>query len=341
MNDFERFLHATPTEGSEAEAEVGELLRTAGPRPAMPAEEFAEIKQAAHSEWQALVRSQRGGKSGRGLGLALAATLLLALAGAFWWRPFTAGPAGTTVANVLRTEGTVRSAGAPIEPGSPLAAGAEVETRGEGSRLALRLSGGQSVRLDQATRVRLAAGDRLELEQGAIYFDSADSAGNGIEIATAFGIVRDIGTQFEVRIDDVSGDRLQVRVREGAVVLERPGSSHSASVGEQLRLQDNGEVVVSQTPLYGEDWAWAQAVAPTFDVDGQSLSRYLEWVQRETGWTVEFEDPALGASAPTVVVSGTIESLTARESLSVILPASGMSHRVEDGALIISSARGD
>jgi hypothetical protein len=343
MNDFERFLHASPKEGSEADDELGPLLRAAGPRPEMPARDFAEIKEAARADWQAVARSRPGSGSRWGVGLALAASLILALAVGWWWQRDAASAVDSRVATVLRVEGeALTAAGTVLEPGSTLVAGTEIETGTSGGRLALRLTGGESVRLDVSTRARLGAGNRVELEAGALYFDSADAAGHGgIQIATAFGTVRDIGTQFEVRVDESADHRLRVRVREGSVVLAREGDSHAAARGEELRLQPDGTVTTAQATPYGEEWAWVQAVAPTFDIDGQPLSRYLEWVERETGWEVVFAEPDLEASASTVILGGTIEELTADESLSVILPGSGMGYRVEEGTLLISTAESD
>jgi len=343
MNDFERFLHATPKEASDADDELGRLLREAGMRAEMPAGDFAEIKDAARAEWQAVARSRPAAASRWGVGLALAASLILALAIGWWWQRNAASAVDSRVATVLRVEGEARTAaGAVLEPGSELAAGTEIETGSGGGRMALRLSGGESVRLDLSTRARLGAGNRIELEAGALYFDSADAADHGgIQIATAFGIVRDIGTQFEVRVDEGADLRLRVRVREGTVVLEREKDSHAAARGEELRLQPDGTVTTAQAAPYGEEWAWVQGVAPTFDIDGQPLSRYLEWVERETGWKVVFAEPDLEASTATVILGGTIEELMADESLSVILPGSGMDYRVEEGTLLIVTAGSD
>lgn len=340
MNDFETFLHPAPEEGAESESELRDLLQTAGERPALPARDFAELKEAARVEWRAMVESQRNSRRRWSLGLALAASLVLALGAAWWWRGSLPMGSASPVATVLKIDGAIQSsAGDPLEIGSTLPKGVQIETASDSGRLALRLAGGQSLRLDRATRVRLLAGDQLELERGAVYFDSAGAVdAANIEILTAFGTVRDIGTQFELRVEDAAQGLLRLRVREGVVALEHDGDSHSATRGEELRLDADGDVAVVQLPPYGIDWAWVLEAAPTFDIDGRLLTDYLDWVVRETGLTVSFEDPALETAAASVQLGGTIEALTVEESLSVVLPGSGMDYRLVDGMLLISAA---
>ena len=85
------------------EQEVRDLIAGAGPRAVAPAEEVATIKVAARQEWREMVERERRRRRGlriRG-GLALAASVLLALAVGWWWSGRTA-PLAAPVRNAVR-----------------------------------------------------------------------------------------------------------------------------------------------------------------------------------------------------------------------------------------------
>jgi ferric-dicitrate binding protein FerR (iron transport regulator) len=280
--------------------------------------------------WTKLVAAVR--RRRRVLPLALAASLILALAVVWWWRKEGPPPAPEVVATIEVLKGEIRlEGGERAAVGQPLLSGTVLGTEG---RAALRLSGGESVRLDKGTRVRLAAVNKLELQAGAVY---VDSRGGSLEIGTDFGKVRDVGTQFEVRLED----GLRVRVREGVVSLTREGGvSHSVSEGGELRVRRDGSTSRSIIEPHGPEWSWVLAAAPSMDIDGLKLSEYLDWVSRETALKVRYEDPALASLASTIRLRGSIEGLAPDESLSVILAGSGLGYRIEGGSLLITRSPG-
>ncbi len=335
------------------EEEVRSLLQSVGRRPEIPAEDLKTIKAAARVEWLALVDSEREPSRPRiQQGLALAASLLLGVALAWWWWSTATTPSQfEAVAAVELLRGEVRAAGPEsrqgeisldLAVGQALAAETELETvaAGEGSpaRLALRLSGGQSIRLDAGTRLRLLSSQRLELERGAVYFDSGAEppAGGAVEILTPLGVVTDVGTQYEVRLSNGDDVGVRVRVRQGAVTLRRDGESYPAAKGEELTLRQDGTVARGLVSSHGPAWDWVVAAAPSLDIEGRSLRSFLDWVSRETGWAVRYADEAIEASAAETSLHGSIEDLTPQESLSVVLPGAGLGFRVEDGALLIT-----
>jgi ferric-dicitrate binding protein FerR (iron transport regulator) len=245
------------------------------------------------------------------------------------------GNAPNQVATIELVRGDVYSGGASAALGSALSAGSVLETGEEASGAALRLRGTQSVRLDTDTRVRLISDSSFELERGAVYIDTQGAApGAGIEISTAFGVVRDIGTQFLVRLGEGDAE-LTVRVREGEVRFEGRSAGAAARAGQELTLYgDSNAVEVGAVEPYGDAWRWIEVVTPTMDIEGASLSDYLDWVSRETGRELRYADGALARSARTIILSGSIENLTPEESLA-ILPGSGLGSRVENGLLLI------
>lgn len=323
------------------EQEVRDLIVGAGPRAAVPAEDIAAIKAAAREEWRGLVEGERRQRRGArlGAGLALAASVLLALAVGWWWTTRTAPVAAPVVASVELVAGSVRGGGAELAVGGQLPAGVTVETgdRVDGplAGTALRLAGGQSLRLAAGTRVRLASDRRFELDRGTLYVDSdpAASAG-GVEVVTTLGIVRDIGTQFEVRVSE--GDStLRVRVREGEVALEAAGDSHRAIRGDQLSLLADGSIARAEIEPYGPEWDWVVATAPGLEFDGHPVGAVLSWYGRETGRAVRYADPALAAVADEAVLSGSSRGFTPAQTLETALRTSGLRHRLENGTILV------
>src|SRR5262249_21009700 len=81
------------------------------------------------------------------------------------------------------------------------------------SRGALESPDGSWVRIDAGTRVKFLRRDALEVVAGAVYVATTNKAVH-FEIHTPLGTVRDVGTQFEVRLTKSSP---LLRVRSGTV----------------------------------------------------------------------------------------------------------------------------
>jgi hypothetical protein len=354
MNEDKNTPSSKRARAMRGEDEVQRLLAGAGHRSPLPAEDLAAIKTAAEAEWRRLVETEQRGRRPwvRGA-LAMAALLLLALFVGLWWR----APKPPVLLDIMATvellagevqlvgpPGAQRDAATPLAVGMELLAGAAVETLpgDETARLALRLTGGESVRLAADSKLTLASTMLLELERGAVYIDTGRRT-NGdavVEILTPFGIVRDIGTQYEVRLTAGGDAAVRVRVREGAVAVSHGEAVHRAAGGEELTLRRDGSIAIDTVELHGSEWTWVLAAAPSLAIEGETLRSYLDWVARETGWSVSFTEPALERSAATILLYGTIDGLTPEESLSVILPGSGLDFRIENGSLAIATAAG-
>ncbi len=331
-----------PVSVSDAgEPEIRDLLRSAGSRPPVAAGELAEIRSAAKAQWHEMVRMERERKRFRNARtfMALAASLILAVAIGWWLKPGGAPTGSEIVASVELVRGEVLFEGLALAQGSRLAAGTVVETSdvdGAPSRVAVRLDAGQSVRIDSGSRLRFLSASRLDLERGAVYIDTAGTGGAaGVEISTPYGMVRDIGTQFEVRVDERAPAALTVRVREGEVTLERGEQVHSAYAGEELNLE-GGDLDRRAIEPSSAAWDWILTATPAMELEGATLSSYLEWVSRETGRELRYEGAGLEQSAGSILVHGSIEGMTPEESLSVVLPGSGLGYLVENGSLIIA-----
>jgi len=173
----------------------------------------------------------------------------------------------------------------------------------------------------------------LVLDRGAIYVDSGGEPGaRSLAVHTPWGIARDIGTRFEVRLH---GSALRVRVRDGLVRLSQDRQSHDANPGEELTLDGNGSVGRRSVPVFGAEWAWAFALARPFDLEGRSLRDFLNWIAGENGWRLRFADSAVEQKSLTTILHGSILGLTPIEALAAVLPTSGVEHSLRNGVLLI------
>ena len=196
--------------------------------------------------------------------------------------------------------------------GDSIQAGARIETAPDG-RLALRLADRTSLRLDTSTRVQFLSARTLELAAGAIYVDN--DAVSGIEVRTPRGVVRDVGTQFEVRLDSAA---LHISVRTGRVELRAlPGASGAPGTAGPVPVVQGTQLIVSEnraetrrvaasSPL----WSWAASLAPLFEIEGKPLASFLEHLGREYGWTIRYSDAQLAQQASGIILHGSIAGLS-------------------------------
>lgn len=316
--------------GVPEEDAVKKLLGDAGPRPALPEEDLAAIRDAARSEWSRRYGAAPERKSPRRSWLPLAAALLAGLIGLAWWtrtRPSVSPP---IVASIERVSGS-----AGREVGSPLVAGSMLATdAGTPGRLTLRMRGGASVRLDVATEVRLASATMVDLLRGAVYVDTGSAPGRAEEIAVraGSGLFHPAGTQFLVRVE---GRETQLRVREGRVAMDRRDGSVVAGAGEELIVSGDGGVVRRTVALSGPEWEWVGETAPMLVIEGLKVREFLSWIGRETGLRVGFADREAASAADSCVLHGSIENLTLADAPRVVLSSCGLGHRVSDGALVV------
>jgi hypothetical protein len=320
-----------PDTEAERERLLKELFAHAAPRPQPPADDTEEIRRAVLAEWEAVTgrRSMRK----RGIFAAAAAATLAALAVYLGDGSAPSVPA-QLVARVEQVQGVVLTAdGARLSAGSGVLPGTEVAS-GDG-QIGLRLANGGSLRIAAGSRVVLASSDEAELVAGALYFDSEGERDTEFAVTTELGRVLDVGTQFLVRLD---AEQLDVGVREGRVTLTRGGVSDAAGVGERLvASQAAGDLRREAIATFGDEWAWAERLAPPFDIDGRTLGEFLAWFEVQTGRTVVFADAATERSARAAVLNGSIE-LPPLEKLSAVLALTDLDYSL-DGARVVVRGR--
>ncbi len=316
-------------------------LQLAGPRPDAPRRALAEIKRTAYPAWQEKVAAvAKSRRQRRGRILALAASVLLSVSGILLWRQGldrlpekTEGPRVATVEIAhladYSTSGqskSVLTADMTLSPGSTVETGADGWAR-------LSLSTGSSVRLGADTTLRINSTADLALLHGAVYMDTGPAVtGTTVAIETPFGIARDIGTQFEVRL---LSEGLRVQVREGEVEVDLGDTTHSAPAGTLLTIDKNGIVEHEDIPHHGTAWSWILDTSPVFELEGRNLGEFLDWVARETGWQLSFSDPQLEREVRNTIGHGSLGNLRPDQALSAVLTTSGFDYRLIDGTVVI------
>jgi ferric-dicitrate binding protein FerR (iron transport regulator) len=316
---------------SQGEDALRDLFARAEPRLVPPAADEAEIRRALHAEWDALtgrrVFRRRAASAVAAAALAASAVLLVV---------DTSRVPAPTLAYAERVQGDVEVDGIRIAVGAAIPEGAEIATRS--GQLALRLvDDGGSLRLATRTELTLTAKASAELDSGSLYFDSEDdSAAAHFEIRTAFGTVRDVGTQFIAKLE---GEHLEVGVRDGRVAIARDAETVEARPGDRVTVpRGNAGVRRGAIESYGADWTWAEKLAPPFDIDGRRLIDFLEWVADQTGRTIVFADPAAEQIARDTMLSGSID-LEPMPKLAAVLATTALDYSIDGEQRIVITTK--
>jgi len=298
------------TGNTNSDDAIAALVRLAGRREPVPEDAAARVRAAVHDEWmQTIGRRRRTRWIGSAAAVAAAAVIVVVT------RMTNSAPpvAPRVVVAGGQTNGAVIYANDVYEVAN-----------GNTASLAW---GNATLRLDSGTRVRIASPSELTLERGAVY---VDSNGAGVLVRTPMGNVRDIGTQFEVRL---TADRMRVRVRAGRVDLQRGATTNTAGPGVELDADARGGVTPHTIARNGAEWEWVLRAAPPIHLDGRTLSEVVASVTRDEGLKpVWFDETAQNAA--TMRLHGDVP-LTPEEALDTALVASGLTSRIDGDRLII------
>jgi len=332
--------------------ELGRLLESAGPRPPLPAEDLDAIAAAARAAWREQTVRRSVPRRKLLWPTALAAALVALLLAMAWWRVARPELPAADVASVEAVTGPLllEAEGEPpraLEIGDTLRSGAVVRTESESTdsapRAALRLANGVALRVDAGSRLRLASASALELLTGALYADTdGAAAGSSLEVATPMGTARDLGTRFAVRLAGRPPDlELVVVVRDGTVAVDRDGASWVAAAGQELLLREDGSMERRQVPAHGPGWEWVVAAGAGFEIGGRTPWELLDWMARETGWEVRFEDDTVERTARAISFEAgdsAIRLARPEQGLSM-LPTARLEGELHDGTLLVRRLR--
>jgi hypothetical protein len=123
--------------------------------------------------------------------------------------------------------------------------------------------------------------------------------------------------------------------------LTHERTSHDAEPGEELTVDERGNVLRRLVPVHGALWEWAAALAKPFELEGRGLRDFLDWICDENGWHLRFTDAAVEAKAATTILHGSIQGLTPEEALAAVLPTAGVKYRLEGGVLTVRLTPGE
>jgi hypothetical protein len=224
---------------------------------------------------------------------------------------------------------------APLVSGAEIAAGTRLRTSPDGGG-AFEVAGGIIVRAREATEWVFDEPTRVTLAGGSLYVDTGGmpSAGAALEIATPHGIVRHVGTQYEVR---ALSAELRVRVREGRVQINAHGEPpYETQAGEELLVAADGAIERRSIATDSTEWRWVEALAIPLGLDGGSALEALRWVARETGKRLIFEDANAELIARNAIIHGDSAGLEPLQVLEVVMATSAsLDYVLGDGTLVV------
>ncbi len=299
------------------DAGMAALLREvgAGDRPAPHVAD--EIRAQVHAEWRAVVAERTRRKRFVNFGVA-AGVLGVAASALLAWRMTDIEP----VVLVAQVNGKVELTGSDgrsraLRNGDRVVAGDRMQSAAD-SHIAFDFGSGVTARIDGDSKLELNRNGHLFLSFGAVYVDAVPNREHADELVldTAFGSVRHLGTQYQVRIVK---DGIEVGVREGRVEVTHSRGTHSGVAGELMRLSSGGDVVRSPLSAFDPRWEWAMNSAPTFNIADRSLLEFLNWLAREMGRRLVFDSPQAQQVAAAIRLRGSIEGLDLNTALTAVL----------------------
>jgi len=300
-------------DNSNSDDAIAALVRLAGRRPPVPEDAARRVREAVHDEWMEMISRRRRTRWIGSAAVVAAAAVTFVILQLTNSSPQPQPTRQRVVVAGGQTNGAVIYANDVYEVAN-----------GNTASLAW---GNAILRLDGGTRVRIASATELTLDRGAVYVDSNESK---VFVRTPIGNVRDIGTQFEVRL---TTDRMRVRVREGRVDLQHGGTTRSATAGTELDADAQGGVTEHSIARNGAEWEWVLRAAPPIHLDGRTLSEVVASVTRDEGLKpVWFDQTAQNAA--TMRLHGDVP-MTPEEALDTALVASGLTARTDGDRLII------
>lgn len=313
------------------------LFRHASSRKRAPQAVENEIREALHGEWT--LQTRRRLVRRRTAGWAIAASVTLALfisAGLLWQRTPDSGQPLLATVEKMTGDVHVRIAGEQVTrllPSAGLGAGNTLLTT-NGSGIALTWVNGESIRVDENSRVAFISSSEIELLSGHVYIDSSGARikGAAFSISTPSGPVSHIGTQY---ITGVTGGGIILSVREGEVSFGSGADRTIARQGQKLSVSGDGRQSVTGIPVYGENWQWVEQLAPDFNMDGRTMQEFLEWVGHETGLEIEYDSDETKTVAAQTRMHGTVD-LEPLRAMDLVLQTSDLTHALKDGTILVS-----
>jgi ferric-dicitrate binding protein FerR (iron transport regulator) len=317
---------------NEFDRTLTDLLRAAP----LDSQALERIRVVVENEWRTSTALQRRRRAVRRWGWAsLAAAVVVIAVTTAWFAKFAGEPA--VFGSISRSEGN--SSDVRFHVGDRLRAGDTVKTHGP--MLVLPAAGG-SLRIAADSTVGITSAADIRLERGKIYVDlpQAPAASARLNVWTRAGLIEHVGTGFEVLSDDA---RVRIRVREGRIRLKSlPGATGRSNViladaGTELLAVSGGAIVQRPVATYGADWLWITSLAPVYEIEGQPLLDFLQWVSRELGRRLEFGDSHAHDIAARTILHGSIRDHEPLDALANVLATTSLRYEILGDAIRVNS----
>lgn len=154
-------------EGTGDMDDVGKLIHHAGAREPVDAERMENARQRVVAHWESTVSQSVASKKRNNVRwIAVAASLISTIGISFFYLQPSNQPYSTAMATVDRVIGNVVVANATAVQGAAISEDTLIETS-EGDLIALRLRGGQSLRIDQSSQLVVHSPNHVSLARGA------------------------------------------------------------------------------------------------------------------------------------------------------------------------------
>ena len=326
----------------DADQSIERLIKLAGERDMPSPEGMARARAAANESWNRLLTGQvpevpRRFRFKTTFGLALAAGLAAFVV--FVWTQRPAPVAPVLVAHVATHTGgaTLREERGETVVRAPMAIHSGTTLSTSEGRVAITFGDSLSLRIDRQTRLRFDSREQVTLLAGGLYVDSGGvNAVPALRIETPAGVVRHVGTQFQVY---VGGDTTRVRVREGRVLLTRAaGAPTDIAAGDELRVVGNELEWRRGLPSFGPDWEWSALLAPALEIENRPLAEFLAWMAREHGWQVQYGDATLQHRTHDIRLHGSLDRLDSAAMLERVSLVTGVPLSAREGVLWVGEA---
>ncbi len=274
------------------EDKVETLLRGAGKRTPLPEDVQDRLEQSFRSELAATRRKRQITRLGA---IGLVASLFISVLVIF------NGPGDLPrmeVASVSRDKGestwSFEGTSGPLKAGNIIAAGDSIKT--EDGAVSLNPTGTDvDVRIAQYSEVVFVDATTIQLHHGSVYVDSQSTAPHyPLQVITNGISVMHIGTQYMITH---TSDRIEIAVREGEVIIDHgnePIHSRGADGNGELTLFTTGEAYQQfSIDIHDERWTWASELSPEIETDNMPIAEFLDWISRETGFSIVYVDVRL------------------------------------------------
>tara|TARA_R100000687_G_scaffold75853_1_gene67519 strand:+ start:2003 stop:2983 length:981 start_codon:yes stop_codon:yes gene_type:complete len=284
------------------EKDIDSLLTGLSKRDMPPSEAVERAYAQTLAVWEATDYSAKPEPATKyGYITALAASVVLAVSAAFY-ALLPAEQAADHLYAVSYSTGSVIANNSAIGESQALDSGSQIRVTNN-AYAELTRRDGTIVRLDSGVLLDIVDSNTVNLRKGRIYIDAEH--GGSLTVTTSHGLVKDIGTIFEVSVNE---EELVATVRDGEIYIKTESVSLLSSAqdewGESTTFIPGKPPVSRKIKRSSEYWGWLSSTYAPIDIEDKSLDQVLRRVSRELGVKLVYANPAAEVSAKASILHG-------------------------------------